>query len=103
MPELFNITPRAKEDLRKIWNYSVETWNEEQANLYVRKLYDRFSWLAARPQLGKHRQDIAQGYYCFSQGRHLVFYLICKQGEGIDIIGIVHKEMDILHYFDGED
>tara|TARA_R100000005_G_C4914141_1_gene150455 strand:+ start:371 stop:679 length:309 start_codon:yes stop_codon:yes gene_type:complete len=40
---------------------------------------------------------VAEGYYSFPQGEHVVFYLI--GGEGIDIIGIPHKEMDIITYF----
>jgi toxin ParE1/3/4 len=94
----FNITPRAKEDLRRIWSYSFEIWGEAQADKYVTDIYERFSWLAKRPQIGKHRPDIEKGYYCFPQGSHLVFYLI-RDGY-IDIIGVPHKEMDVLNYFD---
>lgn len=96
----FNLTPRAKEDLRGIWNYTAETWSEPQADNYVTALYQRFVWLAEQPQLGKHRPDVAQGYHCFPQGSHLVFYLV-RDG-AIDIIGIPHKEMDVLNYFDSQ-
>ena len=48
-----------------------------------------------RPQ--KHRRDIADGYYCFPEGSHLIFYLIGK--DVIDIIGVPHKQMDVLGYF----
>ncbi len=51
--------------------------------------------------MGKHRAELDLGYYCFPQGSHLVFYLI--NDNGIDVIGVVHKEMDILNYFDSED
>ncbi len=95
MANPFNLTPRAKEDLRSIWNYTFDVWSEAQADRYVTQLYERFSWLAVRPRMGKHRPDIAEGYYCFLQGSHLVFYLI-REG-GIDIIGVPHKEMDILN------
>ena len=48
-----------------------------------------------RPQ--KHRPDSADGYYCFPQGSHLIFYLIGK--DVIDIIGVPHKQMDVPSYF----
>lgn len=101
MVNQFNLTPRAKEDLRGIWNYTAEVWSEAQADRYITKLYERFVWLAEHPRMGKHRADIDLGYYCFPQGSHLVFYLI--NDNGIDVIGVVHKEMDILNYFDSED
>lgn len=57
----------------------------------------RFEFLAKNPLHGKHRADIQKGFYSFPQGEHVVFYLIRE--EGIDIIGVPHKEMDILNYF----
>lgn len=98
MAKAFNLTPRAREDLRAIWRYTAEIWNETQADAYATKLYERFGWLAKRPRIGKHRSDICEGYYCFPEGQHLIFYLIHKHR--IDIIGVPHKAMDILNYFD---
>jgi len=46
--------------------------------------------LAETPQLGKHRTAVAEGYYSFPQGEHVVFYMIGEKG--IDIIGIPHME-----------
>lgn len=97
MSAFFNLTQRAKDDLRGIWRYSSTIWDEAQADHYVSEIYTRFSWLAESPQAGKHRADIENGYYCFPQGSHLIFYLI-RNGH-IDIIGVPHKEMDILNYF----
>jgi len=35
--------------------------------------------------------------HSFPQGEHVVFYMIVEKG--IDILGIPHKEMDIITYF----
>ncbi|MBL4866536.1 MAG: hypothetical protein JKY67_09185 [Pseudomonadales bacterium] len=44
---------------------------------------------------GKHRGDICEGYSSFPQGQHVVFYFI---GNGIiEIIGVLHKEMDTIN------
>lgn len=101
MVNRFNLTPRAKEDLRGIWNYTVEVWNLAQADRYITQIYECFSWLAAHPNMGKHRADIREGYHCFPQNAHLIFYLI-RDGS-IDIIGVLHKEMDVLKYFESDD
>lgn len=97
MSNTFNLTLRAKQDLRGIWDYTYDVWGEAQADKYITALYERFARLAQQPLIGKHRTDIKEGYYCFPQGSHLVFYLILKYS--IDIIGIPHKEMDIINYF----
>lgn len=100
MAAKFNLTPRAKEDLRAIWLYTLRVWGETQADHYTSEIHERCGWLADQPKIGRHRPDIEEGYYCFNQGRHVIFYV--PKEETIDIIGIPHREMDIENYFDGE-
>ena len=91
------ITPRARDDLKNIGRYTESTWGKDQRNRYLKNIEVRFQWLAENPLSGKHRADIGEGYYSFPEGRHVIFYLI---GSGaIDVIGIPHKEMDIVSYF----
>ena len=94
----YRITPKAASDLKNIARYTLKKWGKQQRDAYLRSLDQRFAWLAQNPRLGVHRPDIQEGYYCFPQGVHLVFYL-CREG-GIDIIGIPHQNMDIADYFD---
>ncbi|MDH5564796.1 MAG: type II toxin-antitoxin system RelE/ParE family toxin [Nitrospirota bacterium] len=100
MTRRYRITPRAHRDLKNIGRYSMNKWGKEQRNRYLRALDQRFAWLVDRPHVGKHRPDINQGFYSFPQGSHLIFYLIHENG--IDIIGILHKKMDISNYFGEE-
>jgi toxin ParE1/3/4 len=93
----FRITPRAQDDLKSIGRYTLRKWGKKQRDLYLHDLDKRFQWLADQPQIGKERPDIKDGYYCFSQGSHLIFYIIHQ--DNIDIIGIPHKSMDIVNYF----
>jgi toxin ParE1/3/4 len=60
-------------------------WGKHQRSTYLKALEKRFDWLAENPQLGKHRTDVAEGYYSFPQGQHVIFYLISEKC--IDIIG----------------
>jgi toxin ParE1/3/4 len=93
----YRVTPRALEDLKNIGRYTEQQWGKRQRNTYLRALEKRFGWLAVNPQLGKHRTDVAEGYYSFPQCDHVVFYMIGEKS--IDIVGIPHKEMDIITYF----
>ncbi|MCF6327440.1 MAG: type II toxin-antitoxin system RelE/ParE family toxin [Devosiaceae bacterium] len=100
MSGIFHITPRAGEDLISIGRYTLKKWNRVQRDKYLREIDRRFQWLANKPELGKHRREIEEGYYSFPQGSHVIFYIILE--DRIDIIGIPHKNMDILNYFDAE-
>lgn len=97
----YKITPRAQDDLKNIGRYTMKTWGKTQRDQYLRSMGERFEWLAKRPQVGRMRDDIAKGYYCYSQGSHLIFYTISP--DFISIIGIVHQDMDVLNYFPAEE
>ncbi len=93
------VTPRARDDLNNIGRYTERTWGRAQRNHYLKSLEARFQWPAESPLPGKHRTDIGEGYDSIPEGQHVVFYLIgC---DTIDIIGIPHKEMDTISYFQG--
>lgn len=93
----FHITPRAEESLKEIGRYTLKKWGKKQRNIYLQDIDKRFQWLAENPLIGKHRADIEEGYYCFRQGEHLIFYVI--QQSDIAIIGVPHCAMDIQNYF----
>ncbi|WP_445368962.1 type II toxin-antitoxin system RelE/ParE family toxin [Methylomonas sp. BW4-1] len=96
MKPQYRLRQRAADDLEQIWAYSHRQSGAEQADHYLRNLFDRFTWLAEHPQLGKPRDDIKLGYFCFPEGRHLIFYL--NSETGIDVIGILHWSMDVVNH-----
>ena len=89
----YRLTPSAKSDLIEIWNYTVETWGEKQAEKYLQDIENKLNQLAANPELGRRRPEISPGYYSFPAQKHIIFYL--NSGRHIDIIGILHGKMDI--------
>lgn len=52
MPK-FYLTNKAVEDLGDIWDDTVETWSENQAEIYYSLLIDSCQELANQPCLGK--------------------------------------------------
>lgn len=96
----FRITPRARADLISIGGYTQSQWGRSQRNSYLKKMEARFHWLAANPQLGRDRTDVAPGYRSFPEGSHVIFYVIRETT--IDIIGVPHKAMDVINYFSNE-
>jgi toxin ParE1/3/4 len=85
--------------LKNIGRYTLKTWGKEQRDAYLHATERRFSWLAERPEMGKRRQDVQEGYYSYRQGSHVVFYLIRE--DRIEIIGIPHQRMDVMNDFLG--
>lgn len=94
------MTLRAVEDLRQIGRYTLRQWGRDRRNRYLRDLNMRFQWLAAHPEAGRKRDDLAPGYRCYPHQAHVVFYIM--RAGGIDIIGVPRQAMDIPAYFDPE-
>jgi len=96
----FQLTARAKADLRSIGRYTQATWGREQRNTYLARLDASFHLLAREPQRGRACDDIRPGYRKYHVGRHLIFYR--QSPGGIEIIRILHDRMDIEAHLDDE-
>jgi toxin ParE1/3/4 len=83
-------------DLEKIWLYTLSEWNQEQADAYTSSILARLNWLADNPSAGKPRGDIKPGYFCFPEGRHLIFYIM--PDNRVDVIGIPHQSTDVARH-----
>jgi toxin ParE1/3/4 len=79
--------------LAAITRYGLQKWGDVLMERDLRRLNDRFHWLALHPNAGRKRDDVAAGYRSFAEGQHLVFYII--QPDGIAIIGVPHQTMDV--------
>lgn len=89
----YRLTPRALRDLDEIADYSLDQWGPNRTEAYLEKMADRFQWLAENPLIGRVRDDVAVGYRCFSEGKHVIFYVV--QSDQIAIIGVPHAAMDV--------
>ena len=89
----YRLTPEAKKDLLKIWDYTVEVWGEQKAEQYLLNIESKLELLAANPELGINRPELNRDYYSFPTEKHIIFYL--KNINHIQIIGILHGRMDV--------
>ena len=94
MADLF-FSNKAIEDLTNIWNYTVETWSEVQADKYYalfvatcRQIADSF-----RP-LDREYTEIMAELYGFRTGKHIVFYRTVSEST-VEIVRILHERMDL--------
>ena len=98
MPD-FKLTNKAKSDLVKIAKYTERQWGKEQRNHYLKQFDDAFHLLVEKTLIGKECHYIKTNYRKFLQGMHIIFY---KQtsGRSIEIIRILHKNMDVVSKFE---
>ena len=92
MPPRYDLTPAAKADLRDIWLYTLEQWNEKQAGRYLQQLEQCCEQLVDRPELGTARDDLRAGYRSILEGRHIIIYR--HQLGRIEIVRFLHQRMD---------
>jgi len=90
----FDITKEAEEDLFQIWEYTVDTWSEEQADQYYSVLISALNDIAAAPgKVGKAYYEILPGIRAYHVRRHRVFYVVQENGRPL-IVRILHERMD---------
>lgn len=88
-------TNKAVEDLADIWNYTVETWSEGQADKYYTLLVATCRQIADSPRpLGREYTEIGTGLYGYRTGRHIVFYRTVPENV-VEIVRILHERMDL--------
>ena len=90
----FKLTKKAVKDLTGIWNYTVDTWSENQADKYYDQLLNYCQVLAENPQKGKSYSQLIPNLQGAKVNRHIIFY--CKTSENvIEIERILHEQMDL--------
>jgi len=93
----FYLTNKAVQDLEDIWNYTVENWSKNQAELYYSLLIDSCQEIAHNPTLGKSYQVVEKYVLAFKTGQHILFYRIVTEKQ-VEIVRILHGMMDMKNH-----
>lgn len=95
----YDISKLALEDLYTIWEYTVDTWSEVQADRYYTFLETAMDAIGTTPiKVGKSYNDIMYGLRAYHVRKHMVFYIIQENGRAV-IIRILHERMDFARHF----
>lgn len=89
------ISKAALNDLEIIWLYTYETWSLEQADRYLDLLMNEIEYLTVNPESGTDCSHIRKGYYRSRVKFHFIFYKINLKNSQLEIIRILHQQMDI--------
>ena len=94
----FQLTNKAKADLKNIANFTKTKWGTDQRNIYLKQFDETFHLLAKNPLTGKDCNYIKSKYRKFPHGSHIIFYKPHKD-DSILVVRILHKHMDVAAHF----
>ncbi len=89
------IHPVAKRAIKDIWRYTKKTWDEDQANDYVRGLYQTIEKTADRRTLWRpvpHPQT--KGIFFTRYQHHYIFFRELSAGR-LGVVSVLHEKIDI--------
>lgn len=89
------ISQEAANDLEKIWLYTFENWSQVQADRYFNLIIDEIENITKDPKSGKDYNHVRKGYLQSRVKSHFIYYRINLKKKEIEIIRILHQQMDI--------
>lgn len=90
----YELTNKAVDDLNQIWEYTVEKWSEQQADIYYKILLESCQNIANNLTLGKKYNGVKNELYGFKVNKHIIFYRVIKD-RSVEITRILHGRMDL--------
>jgi len=69
----FEITQRAERDLKDIYRYTALTFEQRQAEKYLRELDAVFELIGDNPRIGREYDD---NTHRFLHGKHIILYRV---------------------------
>ena len=90
----FHLSPAARADLAKIWRYTAQRWDEDQAERYTGEVVKACHDLVTERRQGRSIHDVRKGYFKLAVGSHFLTYRQTPDGT-LDIVRILHQRMDI--------
>lgn len=83
----YKVSKLAQAHLRKIKNYTVSNYSENQWRIYKETLLAGFQILADNPAIGKNCDDIYPSGFYFHIGEHTTYYT--KENRFILIVAVL--------------
>lgn len=81
-------------DLTDIWEYTVETWSENQANRYYDSIKQACLDISQKPDKGRQYFEISENLSGYQINKHIIFYHLVNPNE-LEVIRILHEKMDL--------
>lgn len=93
MAELI-LRQEAINDLSGIWEYTSETWSENQADNYYQAIKSACIVISNKPKIGKPYNEVSSKVLGYRINKHIIFYHEVSPEE-IEVVRILHERMDL--------
>ncbi|GAB1858330.1 hypothetical protein MHTCC0001_31670 [Flavobacteriaceae bacterium MHTCC 0001] len=90
----YKLSVLAQRDLDKIYGDGLEKFGFKQAILYLRQINEIVKLLSERPEIGRSRDELKQGLFCYTYKSHIIFFRKFKHH--IRIVRILYGGMDLM-------
>lgn len=87
------LTSEARDDLRDVLQYTLETWGRKQRATYKARILRTLRELARFPGLGRERNELGVDMRSFPVGQHLIVYRV--DDKELIVTRIMHSRMDV--------
>ncbi len=91
-----SIRPEAKNDIKKIWQYTFKTWGKKQADIYTTGRGVAINSLVDKPEIGFTMDHIKDGYRLYRFRHHFVIYTLSPVE--IDVTRVLGENMYIENH-----
>jgi toxin ParE1/3/4 len=88
--------PQAITDLAEIWDFIADD-SEGRADTFIDLLDRKIHTLERRRNIGRAREELAEGLRSFPVGRYIIFYRAISKG--IEIVRVLHGARDLETLF----
>ncbi len=85
---------KAIDDLTEIWEYTFETWSENQADKYYEAIKLACKDISSHPSSGRAYPEISTSLLGYKINKHIIFYHLLTSNE-VEVVRILHERMDL--------
>jgi toxin ParE1/3/4 len=95
----YTLLPAALDHLDDIFDYTLRTWGEQQAEAYMRELFGAFERIASGIVVRRAipAEFEVEGYF-IHHGHHFIYWRELPR-EGVEIAAVLHERMHQLERF----
>lgn len=90
------ISKAASQDIENIYLYGFLTFGENQADVYMFALNDRFDLLCSNPEIGRLDTRVNPAVRRLDFESHVIFY--DAEVDHILVVRVLHKSMDFVKH-----
>lgn len=95
----FRVGPAAARRLDEIWLYSAKTWGEDQADRYIRGVFDCFAAIALREVRWRALPaEFGVNGYMRRHERHYIYWKVLDDAS-VGIVTVLHERMHQIARF----